>query len=141
MGLYFLPEWVELKKNNKIIVDFQRKETEAGWIRILDNFGLKATPVWFSWLSWILVMGAFQYLFERIEWGVAKTGLLIILSISVSLLWFYFNAIFFRVEFRGLPFIRGKRAWLGSMIVSGLLAFGSWRFAFILLRILKQSQH
>lgn len=24
--------------DNKIIVDFKRKETEAGWIRIMDNF-------------------------------------------------------------------------------------------------------
>ncbi len=132
---------VGMKKNNKIIVDFQRKETEAGWIRIFDNFGLKATPLWFSWLSWILVMGVFQYLFERTRWGLAKTGLLIVLLISVWLLWHYFNAIFFRVEFCGLPLIRSNVCRrLASMIVSGVFAFGSWWLALILAGIVKQSQ-
>jgi hypothetical protein len=54
-----------MSDEEKIEIDFRRKENEAGWSRIIDRFGLKGGPIWFSWPSWILALGAFHYLFSR----------------------------------------------------------------------------
>lgn len=124
--------------DNKIIVDFKRKETEAGWIHIMDNFGLNATPIWFNWLSWVLLTGAFLYFFEKAQNIFQKIGLGTIIAISIGLLWFHFNAVFYRVEFRGIPFVKNlRRSRIASMILSGILAFGSWRFALALVQIVR----
>jgi hypothetical protein len=50
-----------MSDEEKIEIDFRRKEIEAGWIRIVDKFGPKGAPVWFSWLSRVLALGAFEY--------------------------------------------------------------------------------
>lgn len=109
-----------------IEIDFSRKETEAGWIRILDNLGKHATPVWFNWLTWILIIGAFQYLFHRSR----SIALVLVLGISVGLLWLYLQAFFYRLRFKNLLILRRwDRSRLPSLIVSGLLALGSWQLA------------
>jgi len=72
-------------------VDFRRRETEPGWQRILDRFGLAAAPTWFNWLEWILVLGAFEYIGEKSGSRLAR----LIPPISIGLLWLYFNGFFF----------------------------------------------
>jgi hypothetical protein len=57
-----------------IEVNFCRRETERGWRGILDRFGLAAAPVWFDWLEWVLVLGAFEYLAGETGAGFARMG-------------------------------------------------------------------
>ena len=35
-------------------IDLSAKKTEAEWAETNDRFFLKATPVWFEWLEWII---------------------------------------------------------------------------------------
>jgi hypothetical protein len=79
-------------------IDFRRRETEAGWQRILDRLGLRAAPVWFEWLEWILVLGALHYIGEKSGSPLVR----LIPGISVGLLWFYLNGFFFRMKFKGV---------------------------------------
>src|SRR5437762_602461 len=110
-------------EEKSIEVDFRLRETEAGWQRILDRFGLAAAPRWFEWLEWILVLGAFQYLGEKSGSPLAK----LIPGISVGLLWFYFNGFFFRIEFKGWFRIKSPIAErFVSIAVSGILATCFW---------------
>lgn len=83
-------------RDNPIELDFRRRDTESGWLKTLDRFGLAAAPTWFAWLEWILVLGAFEYLAGRS--GRALPGL--ISALSIGILWFYFNGFFFRIRLR-----------------------------------------
>src|SRR5207244_4219332 len=86
-------------------VDFRRRDTEGGWQGILDRFGLAAAPVWFDWLQWVLVLGAFEYLAGKTGAGFAQ----LFAGGSIALLWFYFNGFFFRIRFKGWFRIRSAR--------------------------------
>jgi len=48
-------------------IDFRTKKTEAGWQKVLDNFWMKATPKWFEWLGWVIILGAFTFLSKTQE--------------------------------------------------------------------------
>jgi hypothetical protein len=103
----------------KIEIDFRRKETEEGWIRIHDKFGLKGAPVWFSWLSWILALGAFHYLFLKTSSIVVG----VVIAISYQMLWLYFNGFFYRLDFKGIPMVStGRRQQIASLLLSGVIA-------------------
>jgi len=52
-------------EDKKIEIDLRRRETEAGWNRIFDKFGLNGTPAWFNWISWLLTLAVLQYLYEK----------------------------------------------------------------------------
>ena len=56
---------MEESKPAQIEIDLRRRETEAGWNRVIDTFALEATPKWFEWLGWVLVIAAFQYLADQ----------------------------------------------------------------------------
>jgi hypothetical protein len=114
------------EEQDKVVVDFQRKETEAGWIRIADSLGAKGTSVWFGWLEWILVLSAFEYLFLKTR----SIYVVPILAVSGALLLLHFNALFFRIEFKGVPFFKKfEKSRLFAIVVSGLLAFGFFKLA------------
>jgi hypothetical protein len=103
----------------KIIIDFKRKENEAGWQSIIDNFGLRAAPLWFTWIKWYLILAGLQVLMVKSQSKLIG----IIAGLSVFLLWFYFNGFFFRIEFRNFPLIERKKLNMAmSMIVSGICA-------------------
>jgi len=86
-----------MSDEEKTEIDFRRKETEAGWFRIQDKFGLKGAPVWFSWLSWVLALGAFQYLFLKTR----SIAVGVVIAISNGMLWAYFWGFFYRFDFKG----------------------------------------
>jgi hypothetical protein len=114
-----------LSDEEKIEIDFRRMETEAGWARIWDKFGLKGAPVWFSWLSWILALGAFRYLF-------LKTGsivVFVVIGISYGMLWFYFWGFFYRLDFKGIPLVTERRQQVASLLISGVTAWLFWWLA------------
>lgn len=110
----------------KIVVDFSRRETEAGWNDIFDKFGLQGTPLWFSWLEWILALGAFQFLYEKTH----SYAVLVLIILSGAILWNHFIAVFYRIEFRGIPFLRSERSQrITSLVISAVLAFFAFRLA------------
>ena len=125
------------KEDQPIEVDFNRRDTEAGWNRIWDSFGRKATPVWFSWLTWTLLLGAQQYLFKKSH----SILVAITICISVILLWFYFQAFFYGLKFKNVPVIghfRNQR--LASMIISGIMALLFWQAAIRIAMIVLKHQ-
>ena len=74
----------------KIPVDLNKKETEAGWQQIIDDFALKATPVWFSWVGWLFALSGLQYLYAKGK-GIL---LALLIGFSIGALWIYFQAFF-----------------------------------------------
>lgn len=114
------------KENSPIEIDLSRKETEACWYELMDNFGRKATPVWFNWVGWTLLLGAQQYLFKK-SYSILVA---ITIYISVGLLWVYFQAFFYNLKFKNVPVLRRFRnERLVSIILSGIMAFLVWRVA------------
>ena len=113
-------------EDHKVVVDLKRKETESGWQRLLDRTALAVTPRWFEWLGWVAALAALQYL-------LAKSGsvvIRIVTTVSTLLLWYYFNAFFFRFEVRGLPGLRSEGTQRAvSLVLSGIVAWCAWRFA------------
>ena len=124
-------------ENQSTEIDFARKETEAGWIRILDNLGKRATPAWFNLLGWILIMAGFQYLFYKSHSIIVG----VIITISVGLLWLHFQAFFYRLRFKNFPILRWwDHSLVPSMVVSGIMALGSWYLALWIIQLIARSQ-
>lgn len=71
-------------------IDFNTKKIEADWQRVLDDFWMKATPRWFEWLSWVLILGAFTFLTEPTQDGVLS----IVSGFSYVALFFYLQSFF-----------------------------------------------
>jgi len=80
---------------NPVELDFRRRDTEGGWLSILDRFGLAAAPTWFDWLEWILILGAFEYSLARValHWFALSpasrlrySGFILTASFSASIL-------------------------------------------------------
>lgn len=108
------------KEEQHIEIDFDRRETEAGWIRVWDNFGRKATPIWFNWIGWWLLLGVLQYLYQKSH----SILIAIVIGISVMLLWIYFQAFFFCLRFKNVPVLkRIKNQLVISIILSGIMTF------------------
>jgi|SRR5437667_2328839 len=108
---------------NPVELDFRRRDTEGGWLSILDRFGLAAAPTWFDWLEWILILGAFEYLAGKSGAALVR----FVAGISIALLWFYFNGFFFRIHFKGWFRVRSVRLErFISITASGFLAIGFW---------------
>lgn len=106
-------------------IDFNTKKTEVGWIRASDDFWMKATPRWFEWLGWVLILGAFAFLIELTSNAVVR----IAYAFSYFALLCYLQSFFFSLDFHGLPFVKSEkiRGYL-SLLISGILAFGTWLF-------------
>lgn len=108
---------------HKVVLDLTRTESDASWIDIFDKTLLTITPLWFNWIQWVLAYGAVLYFFNQ-DGGV---GLAIVAGLSGGLLWAYFQALFFSIEFRGLPFIRTEsRKRTVSLVLSGAFAIAAW---------------
>lgn len=106
-------------------IDFNARKTELEWQETLDNFWKRATPLWFDWLQWILVLGVIGYLAQQ-----SRNVILIITYVfSYIALFFYLQGIFFSLEFKGLLLIKSKRAQrIASLILSGILSLAIWLF-------------
>ena len=112
-------------QNDTMKINFNAQKTEAGWQKAVDDFWLKATPKWFEWLSWVLILGVFTFLDKNYESSVISA----VFMISYVSLFFYFLAFFFSIEFHGVPFVKsdqGKR--LISLLLSGILSYSVWLF-------------
>lgn len=111
------------KEPPQIEIDLSRLETEAGWTAILDRFYLKATPVWFDWLKWVMMVAALMVVAKKSGNHVAQ----VITGCSFVLIFYYLGAFFFRIRLKGLHFISSrKRAHLLSLAISVSLTLGAY---------------
>ena len=109
---------VETKK-----VNLSAKKTEAQWSEAYDRFFLHATPVWFKWLEWMIIIGAIQVIADKTQDRFVQ----LINIISYFFLMFYFVGVFYNIEFHGIPFIKSEgRRQLVSAILSILLSTGTY---------------
>ena len=107
-------------------IDFQIKDTDAGWYARLDRMFLALVPEWFNWLGWILILGALQYFQSKSK----NIFLAILITLSYFSLWRYIIAVFYKFEIAGTPFLKSLRAHkVFSHVLSGVLAFGFWKLA------------
>lgn len=124
-------------RESEIEFDLSRRETEAGWIRIVDNFALKGTPVWFSWIGWLLALSALQFLYDKSKNLVVGFTV----AVSVGMLWIYFQAFFFRIKFKGLPLIKNEKiAEFISIAVSSIIAYVFWSISIRIVKIVIKNQ-
>lgn len=107
---------VEIKK-----VNLSARKTEAEWGEANDHFFLSATPIWFEWLKWIIIMGAIQVIVDKTQDRLVQ----LIYTTSYFLLTFYMMAFFYRFEFHGIPLIKSERVRrITSIMLSALLGSG-----------------
>lgn len=113
------PNSGETRKKTR--VDFQARKSEAGWQEALDRFWRRATPLWFEWLEWVLILGVISFVAEKTQ----SLLLLILRRLSYVALFFYLNAVFYQFEFHGFPFVTSdKLRRTLSLPLSGIVAFG-----------------
>lgn len=103
-----------------VVVDLGHKETEAGWLRLLDKFYLAFTPLWFTWLGWVAALSGLEYISIKTGHSLAKVAW----AVSQFLLFIYFIAFLCRFRFVGIPGVRSRRAiYVISVLISGVIAF------------------
>jgi len=106
-------------KSANMKIDFKEKKTEAGWQRTIDSFWKKATPHWFEWLEWVLVLGVITFLAEQTQSIVLR----VVTGVSYVALLFYLQSIFFSLEFHGFPLIKSERTRrVVSLLLSAILS-------------------
>ena len=104
-------------------IDFKVKKTEAEWQKALDDFWMKATPQWFEWLEWLLILGAIHFLAEQTQSVILR----LVSATSYAALFFYLQSFFFSLEFHGFPLIKSERVRrLMSLVLSAILAMALW---------------
>ena len=104
-------------------INLKAKKTEAEWQKTLDNFWMKATPQWFEWLGWILILGAITFLAMETQ----NITLNIVSNVSYIALFFYLQSFFFSLEFHGFPLIKTEQnRRIVSLIVSAIFSCAVW---------------
>jgi uncharacterized membrane-anchored protein len=104
-------------------IDFNARKTEVGWQQTVDDFWKEATPTWFEWLEWILVLGAITFLAKETQGTILE----IISAVSYIALFFYLQSFFFSFEFHGFPLIRSERVRrFVSLTASAILSIALW---------------
>jgi len=104
-------------------IDLKVKKSEAEWQRTIDRFALAATPKWFEWLGWVLILGALTFLAKKAD----SLAIHIILGISGGLFVLYFFNFFYQFEFKNIPFIKSPSvARIVSIALAGAIGIGLW---------------
>jgi hypothetical protein len=99
-------------------IDLKAENTETKWQETIDRVILKATPKWFEWLGWVLILGALKYLSALTN----HIALRFVIAISWVLFLFYIYAFFYQIEIENIPFIKSKKvARRISILISALL--------------------
>jgi len=80
---------------------------------------MKATPRWFEWLGWILILGVITFLARETQ----SLTLNIVSKVSYIALLFYLQSFFFSLEFYGFPLIKTEQnRRIVSLIVSAIFS-------------------
>lgn len=104
-----------------IQVDLKAKKSEHEWQSTLDKFWLLATPKWFTWIGWVIVLGILKYVNQRTE----NIAISIVHGASYIFFIMYFIAFFYQFSFINVPFIKSKKLSIFiSILLSGSLGFG-----------------
>ncbi len=105
-----------------IDVDLFKKRTEYESQQAWDKFWLAFGPKWFTWLGWVLILGAFQFVAVKVD----NFSLRAVNGLSFMVLLCYFQCFFYQFKFINLPLTkdRPKVARLVSLLISAVLALG-----------------
>jgi hypothetical protein len=115
----------KLREIKKVVLGDQKTEAEIQ--KSIDIFWLKATPEWFKWLSWVLILGVFTFLDKNYKSLITSTAT----TISYLCLFFYFQSYFFSIKFHERLFVKSSRIRrLISLMLSGALAYFVWLFLY-----------
>jgi hypothetical protein len=83
-------------------IDFDARKTEHEWQKTLDKFWLSATPKWFEWLGWVLIIGAVTFVAKKTD----NVVVVVVNVLSYSFFLMYFQSFFFQFEFINIPFLK-----------------------------------
>lgn len=97
------------------IIDFNVKKTEAGWIKSVDDFWLKFTPIFFRFLEWLIVVTVFHFIADRTK----HKGVILLSGMSYISLALFIQSFLFNIEYKGVLFINSLNK---RMIFSILMA-------------------
>jgi drug/metabolite transporter (DMT)-like permease len=98
-------------------------ERKLTFTQRVDEFFLRSTPVWFSWLEWLAVLAALQYLL--VKTNSALIGVLVVVSYIFLIM--YFLAFFGKHRIKGLPFTNNEIVGaIISIILAGASAYCFW---------------
>ena len=86
-------------------VNFEARETMPERTNPVDRFFLYATPIWFDWLTWILIIGAIQVVADKTNDIYVHA----ILGISYFFFFSYMFAYFYKNKINGIPFIESNK--------------------------------
>lgn len=121
-------------EEDKTKVDLKAEKTETEWQKVLERFWKKATPRWFEWLEWVLILGVLTFAAEQ----TGSLILSIVSGFSFVALFFYLQGVFYSFELYGLPWVKAERTRRAlSLIASGLLSYALWLF---LIRLVAEIQ-
>jgi hypothetical protein len=84
----------------------------------MGEFFLNATPLWFDWLKWVIIIGVIKVVADKTQDPLVQLSL----GISYIFLMLYLMGFFYRIDFH-IPSIKseGKRLII-SALLSGLLS-------------------
>jgi hypothetical protein len=99
-------------------VDLGVDKTEEEWGEAMGEFFLNATPLWFDWLKWVIIIGVIKVVADKTQDPLVQLSL----GISYIFLMLYLMGFFYRIDFH-IPSIKseGKRLII-SALLSGLLS-------------------
>lgn len=104
-------------------IDFGKKQTEAQWNKTFDDFWKKVIPHWFTWLEWVIIIGAIKFLANQTH----NIVLVIIYTVSYLGFFFYLQSFFYSIEFSGFSYIKSlKIRRLISILLSGIFLLITW---------------
>jgi len=103
-------------------INLRAKKSEPEWQRVIDAFWKKATPQWFDWLEWILILAAIAYVAQKTH----SFALKLVSGLSYAMLFLYFQSLFFSFKFKGLPLKSNKIRRFASFVISALLTATAW---------------
>jgi hypothetical protein len=121
-------------------INISTKKTEEGWAEANDKFFLYATPLWFKWLGWAIILVAIKIISNATHDRVVQ----FIEGISYFLLAFYIFSFFIKYEFHGIPLIKNDPVRvIVSSILTLLLITGVFYLLMLLASViaLNSSQH
>jgi hypothetical protein len=117
-------------------IDLSEEKTEREHLEDFDNFMIEAAPKFFEWLGWVAALSAVAYL--QLKQG--SIALAVVYGIGIFLLFGYFNAFFYRMEFVFSREWSPKKKHLVSVLVSTILATITYRFVRYITDVLVAAQ-
>ncbi len=103
---------------NSFKINLRERKTEAGWQESIDQFFLVASPKFFEWLGWSVLLGGLSFIQKKYESKILAE----VVVLSYLMMWGYFNAIFYRLKIIGIFRLDQKKiGQIMSILTSGLI--------------------